>query len=425
MAWRAIVRFVTRSKGSCRCGFSRGPDSDDAGDKRPRIFTSSSVACRELPLAMAMPEEYGVRVPPAVAPDTQANRPWNTLSSFLEYIHHQRHRIRLRLKRTKQPSETEVDRVPTEVDQVPTEVDQVPTKVDRVPADNDIIESSTIEPRNNHNNKTGRFAVEDSTVTSGTQNLFDAERISSQSVPATQSAGLTHASREEGQTHLGCLATTNEGGEIVIEQDAPDLNDNVGQETLPKDLIDTRTVGAIVERGGEITLCKSQTCGGPKVLECTNMLESSEGVKEGYIPTVGKKDSDEWCSSAGLFKTVAREIKSVKLFYDTGTPVPWMSQKFAAEEGLTARKIHPKDIIPYHTIRGDFTPEEYVELEIRDDARGVKSFANVSFYLAPDLNGMGLLLGRMFMKSHGIALDAKQKHDMYLAIPGKQSDGKK
>jgi len=143
---------------------------------------------------------------------------------------------------------------------------------------------------------------------------------------------------------------------------------------------------------------------------------------QGYIPTAPKKDCDEFCSSAGLFKNGTGKIKSTKLFYDTGSTDPWASQKFADTHGLTVRDILPDDLKVYNTVHGDIIPTKYVEIDIRDDERGVTTFTKVSFNLTPFMDGVGVLLGRIFMNKHGIKLDAKQARGMYVATGRKASD---
>jgi hypothetical protein len=45
---------------------------------------------------------------------------------------------------------------------------------------------------------------------------------------------------------------------------------------------------------------------------------------------------------------------------------------------------------------------------VADEHHGINGFTKVSFNITESLGGRGLLLGRAFMKKHGVMLNAKQ-----------------
>lgn len=151
---------------------------------------------------------------------------------------------------------------------------------------------------------------------------------------------------------------------------------------------------------------------------------SAENEKEGYKPPETEARNVEYTSSAVLVKDVDGNPIPAKLLFDSGSSGNWASNAFVTKTGLLARLILPKDLKIYKTVNGDYTPTHYVEVELQDDFRNIKTPTKVSFNITPSMGGIGLVAGRPFMKEHRIILDPNGRHDGFVAIGRKASAGK-
>jgi hypothetical protein len=150
---------------------------------------------------------------------------------------------------------------------------------------------------------------------------------------------------------------------------------------------------------------------------------SSERKRNPVAP--GKEDSDDFCVSAGMIKNSAGEMKSEKVFYDTGSPNSWASQKLVDKHNLPTRPIRPEDLQIYDTIGGErVIPTDYVDIWLTDEHHGINRFTKESFNITTNMGGRGLLLGRAFMRKHGVMLDAKQGPGVYVTTARNASEGK-
>ncbi|KAE8454015.1 hypothetical protein EG329_007791 [Mollisiaceae sp. DMI_Dod_QoI] len=139
----------------------------------------------------------------------------------------------------------------------------------------------------------------------------------------------------------------------------------------------------------------------------------------GYVPPIAGQNDDEFTSSAVMVKDKSDKLKAVKLFYDTMSTDNWASEAFVKACGFQPRPIRPDDLKVYKTIKGEFIPTHYVEMELKDEFRGMKDFTKLSLNVTPSMDGIGLIAGRAFMKEHHIVVDANARRDVFVTTSRK------
>ncbi|TAQ89403.1 hypothetical protein B7494_g2271 [Chlorociboria aeruginascens] len=116
-------------------------------------------------------------------------------------------------------------------------------------------------------------------------------------------------------------------------------------------------------------------------------------------------------------KTPGGEIISGMELYDTKSPDAWMSEKFATEYGLQNRPKSPEDIFMYRTFNSYFMPDKDVEVEIKDSGRDVHRFEKFSFNTSPSLDGISIILGRIFIFIRNMVSGLMQRNVEDFSLP--------
>jgi hypothetical protein len=342
---------------------------------------------------------YGLKVPITVPSDNHTDVPsvpWYTIRSFMGFVKQRRRRLGLRVAWKNQPQTQECITVPLGNTQ---DVDIPSQPSDGSPKTGGRADSSDV-PIHEELEEANRDELE------GT----DLPLSSSDHVPMT-----TMGFQENGE----------------LEADVGIGKPRLGAISFAEERSTSETFIRTLETGG----CE-QIESQPEIVSGRNPLTTNESADTGSETesarstrrrpiASSKQDSDEWCVFAVLIKDALGELKSEMTLYDSGSPVSWVSQKFVRKHKLEPRPISPSDLKEYSNIWNQLViPTFYVEIELKDEHNGMDKFQKVPFNISEDMGGRGLILGRAFMKEHGVVLDPKRGAGVYVATAREASDGK-
>lgn len=343
---------------------------------RPAVLAANSVS-NNLSSGTLGPGDVAIAVPPEGPPIIPNEKPWYSLLGFSAIVARQRQKIPRRFRRN------------------------------RVSAGNAKSqgrqEATSLAPQ--LTNDDGLFSGQDQLPKSG------------RSAKSTEGTDEMNG-KDKGASGMEPRSLRVKDGEMppeshmrrTLQNDVPRRGTAwLAEETFKEEMApltkDFRAVPEAVANSGTIAMASLQKTHG----------NSSPGI----IPS-----SAEWVSSAVSIRDPRGEQDSTKLLYDTGSEDNMASRKFVEYHGFTKRPVLAKDRKMYETPNGDFVPEYYVEMELKDTERGIKDFVRGSFYIAESIGGYGLLAGQKFMLEHSIVLDARAGPGAFVLTSRKPGKGR-
>jgi hypothetical protein len=149
-------------------------------------------------------------------------------------------------------------------------------------------------------------------------------------------------------------------------------------------------------------------------------VQSPQDNGQNFVPSTFHDLSQiSWIGAADV-RAPRGESKALTIFYDSGSTDNMITKKLAEACGFELRLILPDDLRIYEGANSKFIPKYYVELELRDEGRGIKEYSRASFYVADTLGCWELLAGSTFMYRHNLGL-ASLRHTQSLVLTAKSA----
>ena len=368
------------------------------------ISPSGTTVADDIVSGRLAPEDCVVEVPQHAETDTEIHNPWYTIRNLLKYVENRRRKIGLRFgRRNAYPSSNAISQ--TEMQNTAATANALQDENGGSNPDTSFPEAIVLACEDNASEdkaKTGSYSalpralpkvVE--AVQCGPVAKRDIEGADRASVLMTDTPTRSQGSQPFSTIHVNPAELPMTGTSFV---------NDLHNESAPSPTI------------------------APQLPDSASELSIVNPSRQGSLPVDRKlEDDDEFCTSAGMIQTPLGEHKPVKLFYDTGSSDPWASEAFVKKHGFELRSILPEDLIVYNVVGGTVViPRFYVEIEVQDEHHEVNEFTKVSFNIAKSMGGKTLLLGRTFMNTHGVMLDAsKEGPGLYVTTGRKASNGKR
>ena len=349
--------------------------------------------------------DYAVEVSREVLQDSQTD-PWYSLPNFGQFVLETRRRVRLGLMRRDRISVQEANGVPSNA---PISVPQH--------------HSNEVQ----QTDEAGRFeGPAQKGVDGGNGGEYASTGLLSPSLSVLMTATSGQGTTSEANDELGNIRP---GAVFLNEAISSPESENVSGVTSPSTKLEvaggTTSATARVRIESELEFFPDSQ----PILDNEPVEASSETAttKSSVHPPIApsRQDSDDWCTSPGMIMNAAGELKAEWFFYDTGSPDSWAAKKLAERHNIPLRPILPERLTEYRTIGNEIViPRFYIEAWMKDEHNGMVQFKKVSLNITESMGGRGLLLGRAFMREHGVTLDPRQGPGVYVFTAREASDGK-
>ena len=353
-----------------------------------------------------VPDNTFVGLPTNVLQDPQAELPWNSLRDLIQAVWQRRRRLRLGFTRKDRHLIQQTNPLPSEDDK---EVNVPPHRSNKIqPESSKSLEQDQVDRIEGR--RLGSNVPPSPSIPVSMTDLLDQGNSVLNINAERRNAGLEAVLLAEGKSTVESKLVsgsmpTNAGPSSAVR--ITDSSDRAHIEPEADLFLDNHPVAASEQRMGT----NSET----------EIMQSS--VQHPKAPS--RQDSDDWCTFAGMIKDAAGESRAEKLFYDTGSPDSWVSQKLIDKYKIPTRPILPENLKEYYTMGNELViPHDYAEIELKDDHNGIHQFKMVSFNITKSMGGRGLLLGRAFMFDNAVKLDPKEGLGVYVFTAREASDGK-